>query len=300
MRRPFWNVLAALVLFSATEGASLDLESVQHGEADSSGVKIHYAHMGKGPVLVMVHGFPDYWYSWRDQMPALAKKFHVVAIDQRGYNRSDQPEGVQNYIVPKLVGDVAAVLKDVGAEKATILGHDWGGMVAWNFAMANPEKTERLIILNLPHPRGLLRELRENPEQEKNSQYARNFQLPGAAALLTSEAISGWVKEPDAKKKYIEAFNRSSFDSMLNYYKANYPRPPYAETEALKKARVKCPVLLIHGLDDKALLDGALNGTWRWIDNELTLITIPGAGHFVHRDKPQQVTRAISGWLDNH
>ena len=124
--------------------------------------------------------------------------------------------------------------------------------------------------------------------------------MPGAAALLTSEAISGWVKEPDAKKKYIEAFNRSSFDSMLNYYKANYPRPPYAETEALKKARVKCPVLLIHGLDDKALLDGALNGTWRWIDNELTLITIPGAGHFVHRDKPQQVTRAISGWLDNH
>ena len=153
MRRPFWNVLAALVLFSATEGASLDLESVQHGEADSGGVKIHYAHMGKGPVLVMVHGFPDYWYSWRDQMPALAKKFHVVAIDQRGYNRSDQPEGVQNYIVPKLVGDVAAVLKDVGAEKATILGHDWGGMVAWSFAMANPEKAERLIILTLPHPR---------------------------------------------------------------------------------------------------------------------------------------------------
>ena len=294
------RVLCLFIFCMTVEAVALDIDAVKHGEADSSGVKIHYVHMGKGPVLIMVHGFPDYWYTWRDQMPTLAKKFHVVAIDQRGYNKSGQPEGVENYTVDKLVGDVVAVVKDLGAEKATILGHDWGGMVAWRIAMAHPDLTERLIILNLPHPRGLLRELRENPKQEENSQYARNFLLPGAAAFLTAEAISGWVKEPEAKKKYIEAFKRSSFESMLNYYKANYPRPPYEETEALKEARVKCPVLLIHGLDDKALLDGALNGTWRWIDNELTLVTIPGAGHFVHRDKPKQVTRAIAGWLDNH
>jgi pimeloyl-ACP methyl ester carboxylesterase len=299
MNRYFCTALCLVFLFTAMEVAALDLDSVKHGEADSSGVKIHYAHMGKGPVLIMVHGFPDYWYSWRDQMPTLAKKFHVVAIDQRGYNKSDQPEGVENYTVPKLVGDVVAVLKDVGAEKATILGHDWGGMVAWNFAMAHPDKTERLIILNLPHPRGLLRELRENPKQVENSQYARNFQLPGAAAFLTAEAISGWVKEPEARKKYIEAFKKSSFESMLNYYKANYPRAPYEESELIK-TQVKCPVLVVHGLDDEALLDGALNGTWRWIDNELTLVTIPGAGHFVHRDKPKQVTRAIASWLDSH
>lgn len=299
MKRHLCNALCLAFIFTAMEAMALDLDSVKHGEADSSGVKIHYAHMGKGPVLIMVHGFPDYWYSWRDQMPTLAKKFHVVAIDQRGYNKSGQPEGVENYAVPKLVGDVVAVLKDVGAEKATILGHDWGGMVAWSFAMAHPDKTERLIILNLPHPRGLLRELRENPKQEENSQYARNFQLPGAAGFLTAEAISGWVKEPEARKKYIEAFKQSSFESMLNYYKANYPRAPYEESEQIK-TQVKCPVLVIHGLDDEALLDGALNGTWRWIDNELTLVTIPGAGHFVHRDKPKQVTRAIAGWLDNH
>ena len=294
------RVLCLFIFCMTVEAVALDIDAVKHGEADSSGVKIHYVHMGKGPVLIMVHGFPDYWYTWRDQMPTLAKKFHVVAIDQRGYNKSGQPEGVENYTVDKLVGDVVAVVKDLGAEKATILGHDWGGMVAWRIAMAHPDLTERLIILNLPHPRGLLRELRENPKQEENSQYARNFLLPGAAAFLTAEAISGWVKEPEAKKKYIEAFKRSSFESMLNYYKANYPRPPYEETEALKEARVKCPVLLIHGLDDKALLDGALNGTWRWIDNELTLVTIPGAGHFLLRDKPKQVTRAIGGWLDNH
>jgi pimeloyl-ACP methyl ester carboxylesterase len=289
-------IASCLILLPMMSTVALDLDSVKHGEADSAGVKIHYVHTGKGPLLVMIHGFPDYWYSWRDQIPELAKNFHVVAVDQRGYNKSGQPEGVENYTIPKLVADIAAVIKDLGEEKATILGHDWGGMVAWTFAMAHPNKTERLIILNLPHPRGLLRELRENPKQVENSQYARNFQLPGAEAFLTAEAISGWVKEPEAREKYIEAFKRSSIKGMLNYYKANYPRPPYEETDAIR-TQVKCPVLVIHGLDDTALLDGALDGTWRWIDNELTLVTIPGAGHFVHRDKPKQVTSVIAAWL---
>ena len=172
-------------------------------------------------------------------------------------------------------------------------------MVSWTFAMTHPDKTERLVILNLPHPRGLLRELRENPQQVKNSQYARNFQQSGAAALLTAEGISAWVREPEARQRYIEAFKRSSYAGMLNYYKANYPRPPYEENAAVRR-RGKCPTLLIHGLEDKALLDGALNETWRWIDNELTLVTIPGAGHFVHRDKPKQVTRSLVGWLKTH
>ena len=276
-----------------------DTSELHHGVADSGGVKIHFVHAGTGPLLVMLHGFPDYWYTWRDQIPALAQSFHVVAIDQRGYNKSGQPEGVENYRVEQLVADVDAVIQHLGAKAATILGHDWGGMVAWNFAMGHPDKTDRLVILNLPHPRGLLRELRENPQQEKNSQYARNFQQPQAAALLTAEGISAWVREADARKRYIEAFRRSSFESMLNYYKANYPRPPYAESPAVRR-RVKCPTLLIHGLADKALLDGALNETWRWIDNELTLVTIPGAGHFVHRDKPKQVTRSLVGWLKTH
>ncbi|MEE3373155.1 MAG: alpha/beta hydrolase [Planctomycetota bacterium] len=280
-------------------GGAAEKSMLRHDVADSSGVKIHFVHAGEGPLLVMVHGFPDYWYTWRDQIPALAQSFHVVAIDQRGYNKSDQPKGIEQYRVDKLVGDVAAVLAHLGAKSATILGHDWGGMVAWNFAMGHPAKTDRLVILNLPHPRGLLRELRENPQQVKNSQYARNFQQPQAASLLTAQGISAWVREPDARERYIEAFQRSSFEGMLNYYKANYPRPPYEESAAVRR-RVKCPTLLIHGLEDKALLDGALNETWRWIDNELTLVTIPGAGHFVHRDKPKQVTRTLVGWLKTH
>ena len=113
--------------------------------------------------------------------------------------------------------------------------------------------TERLIILNLPHPQGLMRELASNPEQQKNSAYARFFQEPDAASKLTAEGLAEWVKEPAAKAKYVEAFRRSSFEGMLNYYKANYPRPPYADP-AQAMPKVKCPVLLFHGLRDKALL----------------------------------------------
>ena len=133
----------------------------QDGFVDSDGVKIHYVSLGRkeDPLVVLIHGFPDFWYSWRAEMPELAKHFHVVAIDQRGYNLSGQPEGVENYTAAKLVGDAVAVVKHFGAAKAVIVGHDWGGLVAWTFAMTHPEITDRLIVLNLPHPRGLLREL---------------------------------------------------------------------------------------------------------------------------------------------
>ncbi len=160
------------------------------------------------------------------EMPALAKQFHVVAIDQRGYNLSGQPEGVQNYSLDKLVGDVVAVVKHFGPGKAVIVGHDWGGLVAWSFAMNHPDLTDRLVVLNLPHPRGFLRELATNPNQQKNSQYARDFQKPDAAKHVPIQMLAGWVKDPEARKVYLAAFKRSSLEGMLNYYKANYPRMP--------------------------------------------------------------------------
>ena len=267
-----------------------------HGFANSGDVKIHYVTMGEGPLLVLIHGFPDYWYTWREQMPALAKEFKVVAIDQRGYNQSDQPQGVQNYAMDKLVGDVKSVVEHFQREQATIVGHDWGGAVAWTFAMAHPEMTERLIVLNLPHFNGLRRELANNPAQREASAYARNFQTDEAASQLTAEGLTFWVKDPEAKEKYIEAFSRSSFDGMLNYYKANFPRPPYTES-AEQLPQVKCPVLMIHGLKDTALLPAALNDTWKWVDKDLTLVTLPDAGHFVQQDAADAVTRTIVSWL---
>ncbi|MBO0723901.1 MAG: alpha/beta hydrolase, partial [Blastocatellia bacterium] len=236
---------------------------VEHGYADNNGVKIHYAALGdkKNPLIVMIHGFPDFWYTWRDQMDALSHDYYVVAIDQRGYNLSDKPKGVENYDLKFLVGDAAAVIKKLGhleREKAIVIGHDWGGLVAWSMALSMPQLVEKLIILNLPHPRGIARELAHNPEQQKNSQYARDFQQPDAHTKLTAEQLAFWVKDPEAKKKYVEAFKRSDFEAMLNYYKKNYFREPYQE-DASPVVKVKAPVLLIHGLDDWALLPGALN-----------------------------------------
>lgn len=293
--------LGALALFAPflTALAADDIEQrVEHGYADSGGVKIHYAALGdkKAPLIVMIHGFPDYWYSWREQMAALAPDYYVVAIDQRGYNLSDKPKGVENYDMRLLVGDVAAVIKHLGRDKATVVGHDWGGAVAWTLATYMPQHVEQLIILNLPHLRGLARELANNPEQQKNSQYARNFQQPDAHKALKLEMLTGWVTDPAAKKKYEEAFARSDFEAMLNYYKRNYPREPYKEDSA-PVVKVKMPVLMIHGLDDKALLPGALNNTWEWLEQDLTLVTIPKAGHFVQQDAAEKVTRTMKMWL---
>jgi pimeloyl-ACP methyl ester carboxylesterase len=244
----------------------------------------------------MIHGFPDFWYTWRDQMEALSSNYQVVAIDQRGYNLSDKPKGVENYDISLLVGDVAAVIKHLGRDKAVVVGHDWGGIVAWTLAMARPDVVEKLIILNLPHPKGLRRELATNPQQQQNSQYARNFQKEDAHKQLTAEGLSRWVKDAEARKKYVEAFNRSDFEGMLNYYKRNYPREPYTE-DASQFPKVKAPVLMIHGLKDTALLAGALNNTWEWLEKDLTLVTVPDAGHFVQQDASDMVTRTIKMWL---
>jgi pimeloyl-ACP methyl ester carboxylesterase len=205
---------------------------------------------------------------------------------------------VENYVMPKLVEDVKAVIQHFDAKQAVVVGHDWGGAVAWTFATTHPEMLERLVILNLPHLNGLQRELANNPDQQKASAYARRFQQPDAADQLTAEGLTFWVTDPDARQPYIAAFQRSSFEGMLNYYKANFPKEPY-QAAILPGPKVKCPVLMIHGLKDTALLPGALNDTWTWLENDLTLVTLPDAGHFVQQDAPEKVTKTMLTWLLN-
>jgi epoxide hydrolase 4 len=299
--------MSGLCFASMAQAQAKDVfDRVTHGQAVSeAGVKIHYATLGKGPLLVMIHGFPDFWYTWRHQMEALSTDFQVVAIDQRGYNLSDQPPGVENYDMKLLVADVAAVIRHLKQEKATIVGHDWGGMVAWQFAMNMPQMTENLIILNLPHPSGLLRELKSNPEQIKNSEYARTFQRSTPkdptvffGRAMTPENLSGWVRDPEARKHYVEAFKLSNFDAMLNYYKRNYPS---GSGESMPTApefpKVKAPVLMFHGLNDAALNKDALSGTWNWVEKDLTIVTVPGAGHFVQQDAAEFVSTTMKAWL---
>jgi pimeloyl-ACP methyl ester carboxylesterase len=238
-------------------------------------------------------------------MDALSANHQVVAIDQRGYNLSDKPAGVENYDMRLLVADVAAVIRHLKRDRATIVGHDWGGMVAWHFAMNLPQMTENLVILNLPHPAGLLRELKSNPEQIRNSEYARAFQKgtpkdPNVffGRPMTPETLSGWVSDAAARKRYVDAFRQSDFDAMLNYYKRNYPQgsgpgmPPPPEFP-----RVKAPVLMFHGLNDTALHKDALAGTWNWVEKDLTIVTVPGAGHFVQQDAAAFVSSTMKSWL---
>ena len=294
-------LLAAIGFFAGTDAraedsALLDIERrVAHGFATNNGVRIHFAALGQGPLIVMIHGFPDCWLTWRHVMAGL-KDHETVAIDQRGYNLSDKPKGAEHYDMAALVEDVAAVVRARGRERAIIAGHDWGGAVAWSFAMKHTEMTEKLIILNLPHPRGIGRELVHNPQQQKASAYARRFQQEGAHTNLTAAGLTFWVTDAPAKARYLEAFQRSDFEAMLNYYKRNYPREPYAEDPS-PVVKVKCPVLMIHGLKDTALLSPGLNGNWDFVEKDFTLVTIPDASHFVQQDAPDLVTRSIRSWL---
>jgi len=276
-----------------------------HGYADSDGVNIHYATAGSGPLVVMIHGFPDYWYTWRKQMAGLQDKFQVVAIDQRGYNRSDSPAGEDNYAMSFLVADVAAVIRHFGQEKAIIVGHDWGGVVAWSFAFANPEMVGKLVVLNLPHPNSWIQSWSDNPDALAGTGYARAF-VEGTPETpevffgypMTPQTLSGWVSDEAATPKYVEAFERSDFNAMLAYYKQNYPRNWEADFQPGPMApQLNVSTLVFHGLDDKALHSDGLNNTWDWIDADLTMVTVPGAGHFVQQDAADLVTSTMRWWL---
>ena len=274
------------------------LNKVEHKFADNNGVRIHYVALGKGPLVLLIHGFPDFCYGWRHQMSELANDYRVVAMDLRGYNQSDKPRGADNYDMSLLVGDAAAVIRAEGHESATVVGHDWGGAIAWSMAMQLPDMVDRLIVVNLLHLRGWARELANNPEQHANAQYARNFQKEGSHLMLNAERLARTPSggAADAKVIYVEAFNNSDFEAMLNYYKRNYPREPYEENVA-GLPMVECPVLQFHGLKDTTQHHHGLNNTWEWLAKDYTLVTIPDAGHWSHHDAADLVTDTMKWWL---
>ncbi|MBC52433.1 MAG: alpha/beta hydrolase [Gammaproteobacteria bacterium] len=283
-------------------------DTATHGYADNDGVRIHYATVGEGPLMVMIHGFPDFWYSWRHQMEGLQDQYQVVAIDQRGYNLSGQPAGDENYDMRLLTADVAAVINELGQDSAIIVGHDWGGMVAWNFAFAYPQMVDRLVVMNLPHPHGMIRELTINEEQRANSGYARAFQggSPSDPNIffggpMMPQTLAGWVQDPVARQRYVEAFAQSDFDAMLAYYKRNFPPlPAFSATPppiSPEVPQLDVPLLVLHGLDDTALHSDGLNNTWDWNDAGTTIVAVPDAGHFVQQDAPDTVTDTIRWWL---
>jgi pimeloyl-ACP methyl ester carboxylesterase len=285
---------------SATKAvAPVESKFAQNGD-----VKIHYVASGKGPLVVAIHGYPDYSGSWDLLRPVLDDSYRFVAVDTRGYNLSDKPDGVANYEMPKLIADIDAVIKAEGYEKATILGHDWGGSIAWMFAFYYPQRLENLIVLSTPHPSLFMREMRTNPAQQASSQYARNFQKEGSEANMTAEGLARRVQDPAAHARYVEAFKRSSFSAMMNYYRANYPKT--AGPEAVRPfmpdpvPKIEVPLLVIHGMKDTALLSAGHAGTWDIASKDSTLMMVPDAGHFVQHDAAPLVNGAIRNWLDAH
>jgi pimeloyl-ACP methyl ester carboxylesterase len=268
--------------------------------AQNGAVKIHYVVEGKGPLVVMIHGFPDYWATWKPLMAELsAAGYRTAALDTRGYNLSDKPQGEAAYAMPNLIGDVAAVIAAEGQKDAVVVGHDWGAAIAWQVALNRPDLVNKLIIMAVPHPAGMARELASNKDQQANSQYARNFQKPGSEKMLTAEGLAGWVKDPAEKPGYVEAFKRSDFAAMMNYYRANYPKGAGADAPAPPPTPpIKVPVLVIHGMQDKALNAAGHAGTWDHVTADTTILMIPGAGHFVQHDAEKLVDRTVKDWLN--
>jgi len=199
--------------------------------------------------------------------------------------------------MPNLVGDVAAVVAAEGQKNTILIGHDWGASIAWNTTFARPDLVNKLIIMAVPHPAGMQREMATNKAQQEGSNYARNFQKEGSEKMLTAEGLAGWVKDPKEKAGYVEAFKRSDFSAMMNYYRANYPTPVKGAPPPTNPP-INVPVLVIHGMKDQALLASGHSGTWNYITKDTTILMVPDAGHFVQHDAAPLVDKTIRSWLD--
>lgn len=267
---------------------------VEHGFAEHDGVKTHYVGLGKGPLVILVHGIPEFWYSWRQQIRPLAEAgFRVVAVDQRGFNRSDKPTEREAYATRHVIEDVAAVIRQEGYEQAHIVGHDSGALTAWLFAALHPEMTAKLVVLSVPHPNAFAQELAANPDQHEASAYARAMQRPDARAAFRVGPI-GVLRDPLGWPLYVAADARTDHRAVTSFYQQNYPRPPYTVDEALPQ--VQAPTLVIHGHNDRFLLASGHARNAAWTQTEPRTVML-GAGHFVHQEKPAAVNRALIRWL---
>ena len=293
--------MAMAVLVPTTSGAADVFDRVEHHQTDNDGVSLHYVTLGEGPVVLFVHGFPDFWYSWREQMAALSGDFKTVAMDTRANNKSGKPDGVENYTMPHLLADVGAVIKDLGVDSVTLVGHDWGGAISWQFAMHYPQLVNKLVILNLTHPRGYSTVRRNaTAKQKANTEYITRFQTPGFEDNLTPEVLTGISAgsvSAEVRERYVAAFSRSSVKGMLDYYRAAFSSLDVEAGEGEEMPALAMPVLQFHGLKDTAVDKDGLRDTWNWINEDYTLVTIPSSNHWVQREAAEMVSTTMLWWL---
>jgi pimeloyl-ACP methyl ester carboxylesterase len=247
------------------------MENFQHDFANVNGQRLHFVSSGQGRVILFVHGFPEFWYEWKNQLIEFGRDHRAVALDMRGYNLSSKPAEVEQYQLNYLVEDLRALVKHLGAERLVLVGHDWGGVVAWVFAAQFPELLEKLVIINAPHPVLFQRELRDNPAQQMASQYMLMFRSAQAEAFLSANnhdaLVSAFLKDglqkghlkEDDRKAYLEAWSQpGALTGGLNYYRAAQIGPPTPENKSTwggpaldpSSLTVKVPTLVIWGEKD--------------------------------------------------
>lgn len=320
---PSLHCIAAALFFASLPAlAAIHNPSFEDKFAQVNGIRIHYVSAGasskNAPLILFLHGFPEFWYEWKNQLPEFGKDYLAVAPDLRGYNLSDKPESLDQYRMNVLVEDIRVLAAQLSPNRKFILvGHDWGGAVAWSFAIAHPEMLARLVIVNAPHPGIFGKLLASDPAQQKASQYMLMFRGEQAEKMLSDNnyellvnivlapgLASGVFTEED-KAAYLKAWSQpGALTGGLNYYRANRVGPadsnaaPATGNPAVDPAAltVKVPTLVIWGEKDTALLTRNLDGLDRFVTN-LTVHRIPDGSHWVIHEKPAEVNGYIREFL---
>lgn len=289
---------------------------LQQRLALSTGVEIDVAVAGDpaNPPIILLHGFPESHRTWRHQIPFLAERFFVIAPDQRGYARSSKPEGVGNYAPKQIVADVLALADHFGADRFTLVGHDWGGAAAWMTAINHPDRVDRLIILNAPHPFLFQKTMFDDPDQRAASQYIRAFRDPTLEAHIARIGVEAYFDKTfvghadrdrfaQERAVYIDQWSQpGALTAMYNWYRASPIIVPAMDEDPPRPAfldkpfpPMRMPVLMVWGMNDTALRPSQLDGIEKLVP-DLTLVRVD-AGHFVTWEAPDQVNAAIADWL---
>ncbi len=293
---------------------------LQHAYADVSGIRLHYATRGTGKLLLFLHGFPTFWYKWRDQLTAFGDEYQVVAPDMRGYNLSAKPSAVEQYRLPYLVEDVRALVDHLGHRSFILVGHDWGGVVAWAFAATYPSYLEKLVVINVPPLNMLRRALYENPMQRQAADYMLLLHSSQAeeilatddyAVLVRSELQAGLERghftEAD-RQAYLAAWSQSgALTGGLNYYRAarfvdlftDEGRQQIADpAREFAVPPVHTPTLLIWGEQDPFKVIEIVDDLEQSMPN-LTLKHIPNGSHWVVYEHPALINAMIKEFITN-